>query len=325
MVNGEPAYRQAGSEYYDVFSFKGKVTKIDSLSLPAQLTIGQMTLQEATFYLLNKLKTIYSEGEASTITDWVMEFITGSKKAERMIYKNEGIMAKEEEQLKQFTERLLQHEPVQYVLNQAWFCGLKFYVDKNVLIPRPETEELVEWIIANLKFPFEELKILDIGSGSGCIPVALKRRLRKAEVWACDISDMALNIARRNADDNGALVDFVGLDFLDKDQRKQLPQVDIIVSNPPYVPQKDKLTMQPNVINYEPHTALFVPDNDPLVFYKAIAGFGNENLNKDGSIYVELHESLGDATRELFKSEGYTAELKKDIQGKDRMMKAVRS
>lgn len=284
-----------------------------------------MTLQEATFYLLNKLKTIYSEGEASTITDWVMEYITGSKKAERMIYKNEAIMAKEEEQLKQFTERLLQHEPVQYVLNQAWFCGLKFYVDKNVLIPRPETEELVEWIIANLKFPFEELKILDIGTGSGCIPVALKRRLRKAEVWACDISDMALNIARRNADDNGALVDFVGLDFLDKKQRKQLPQVDIIVSNPPYVPQKDRSTMQPNVINYEPHTALFVPDNDPLVFYKAIAEFGKDHLNKDGSIYLELHENLGDATRELFQSEGYTSELKKDMQGKDRMMKAVQS
>lgn len=279
-------------------------------------------MQEATYFLLNKTRGIYSEEASSKITDWVLEHITGSKKAERMIYKHEAITAEEEKQLKQYTERLLQHEPVQYVLNEAWFFGLKFYVDKNVLIPRPETEELVEWIIANLKFPIDELKILDIGTGSGCIPIALKRRIRKAEVWACDISDLALTIARKNADDNGALVDFVGLDFLDKEQRAQLPQVDIIVSNPPYVPQKDKESMAKNVLDHEPHTALFVPDNDPLVFYKAIAEFGKGHLHKGGAIYCEIHESLGEDVSALFGSQGYTVELKKDMQQKDRMLRA---
>ncbi|NOT52774.1 MAG: peptide chain release factor N(5)-glutamine methyltransferase [Chitinophagaceae bacterium] len=283
-----------------------------------------MKMQEATYYLLNKLRSIYSESETSQITDWMLEHITGSKKAERMIYKNETITPEEEKQVVQYTARLLQHEPVQYVLNEAWFCGLKFYVDKNVLIPRPETEELVEWIITNLKFPIDELKILDIGTGCGCIPVSLKRRIRKAEVWACDISDLALTIARKNADDNGALVDFVGLDFLDEQQRKQLPQVDIIVSNPPYVPQKDKETMQQNVLNYEPHTALFVPDNDPLVFYKAIVEFGKEHLHKGGTIYCEIHEDLGGQVSLLFASHGYSIELKKDMQQKDRMIKATR-
>ncbi len=281
-----------------------------------------MTMQEATFSLLKKLKTIYNDAESSEITDRVLENITGSKKAERMIYKNESITTDEEKLLEGYTKRLLAHEPVQYVLNEAWFCGLKLYVDKNVLVPRPETEELVEWIVSNLKFPIDALKILDIGTGSGCIPISLKRRLRKAEVWACDISDEALNIARKNADDNGALVDFIGLDFLDRTQQKQLPQVDMIVSNPPYVPQRDKETMATNVLEHEPHLALFVPDEDPLVFYNAIAGFGKEHLHVGGTIYCEIHEDLGKQVEELFQSMGYTTQLKKDMQGKDRMIKA---
>lgn len=280
-----------------------------------------MTIQEATYYLLNKLRSICSEGEASQITDWVMESLTGSKKAERMIYKNESITAKEEAQLLQYTERLLAHEPVQYVLNEAWFCGFRFYVDKNVLIPRPETEELVEWIISNCKFPVDELKILDIGSGSGCIAISLKRRIRKAEVWGCDISEAALTVARRNANALGTGVNFMPLDFLDKEQQQQLPAFDIIVSNPPYVPEDDKTAMQKNVLDYEPHTALFVPDNDPLVFYNAIAEFGKTHLNKEGSIYCEIHENLGAAAEELFQSKDYSTEIKKDMQQKDRMIK----
>ena len=178
-----------------------------------------MTMQEATYLLLNKLRTIYAEGEASNITDWVMEHLTGSKKAERMIYKNEAINSEEENQLYQYTERLMAHEPVQYVLNEAWFCGLKLYVDKNVLIPRPETEELVEWIIDGCRFPIDQLSILDIGSGSGCIAIALKRRLGKAEVWSCDISTEALRVAKKNAENLGVEVNFIELDFLDVKQR----------------------------------------------------------------------------------------------------------
>lgn len=281
-----------------------------------------MTMQEATYFLLNKLRTIYSEGEAGQITDWVMENLTGSKKAERMLYKNADITSKEEVLLRQYTERLLQHEPVQYILNESWFCGLRFYVDKNVLVPRPETEELVEWVVSNCKFPVDQLRILDIGSGSGCISVSLKRRIRRAEVWGCDVSDAALAVAKKNAESLGTDVNFVQLDFLDSTTWQALPSFDIIISNPPYIPAKDKKDMQPNVLLHEPATALFVPDNDPLVFYKAIAEFGKTHLNNAGSLFTEIHESLGERTLEIFKSAGYKSELKKDMQQKDRMIRS---
>jgi release factor glutamine methyltransferase len=294
-----------------------------------------MTIQEATYYLLNKLRTIYAEGEASRITDWVMENLTGSKKAERMLYKNSTITDKEESQLRQFIERLMQHEPVQYVLNEAWFCGLKFYVDNNVLIPRPETEELTEWAMGEVRsrVPIaigmgvrsreHEIRILDIGTGSGCIPIALKRKLSNADVWSCDINEAALRVAKKNATVLGVDVSFLLLDFLNKEKREQLSSFDIIISNPPYVPEKDKQQMQPNVYNYEPHLALFVPDNDALIFYKAIAEFGKHHLNRGGTIYTEIHEDLGEAVSVLFITAGYTIELKKDMQGKERMLKAA--
>ena len=282
-----------------------------------------MTIQEATYFLLNKLRTIYGDGEANEITDRVMEKLTGSMKTERMMYKHENITTAEEAQLSIYIERLMKHEPVQYVLNECWFYGLKFYVDNNVLIPRPETEELVDWIIRNLKFPFSELKILDVGTGSGCIAISLKRKLRKAEVWACDISEEALNVAKQNASALQAEINFRQLDFLNEQQRNSLPSFDIIVSNPPYVPQKDKTTIHENVLNFEPHTALFVPDNDALVFYSAISDFAKTHLNENGTVYCEIHESLGKETSDLFIQNGFTTELKKDMQGKDRMVKIV--
>lgn len=282
-----------------------------------------MTVQQGTFYLLNQLRSIYPEGEASSVTDWVMEKITGSKKTERMLYKNELLQADEEKQLQEAAQRLLNHEPVQYVLNEAWFCGLKFFVDKNVLIPRPETEELVEWIISNCKFPVDRLSILDIGTGSGCIPVSLKRRIRKAEVWSCDVSEAALAIAKRNAENLGTEVKLLQRDFLNQNNWSQFPSFDIIVSNPPYVPEKDKNEMQPNVLNHEPHTALFVPDNDPLLFYNAIAAFGKTHLNPGGAIFLEIHEKLGEVVTNVFSALGYETELKKDMQQKDRMVRTV--
>jgi len=221
---------------------------------------------------------------------------------------------------------------------------LKFYVDKNVLIPRPETEELVEWVIEEVQSTKSEVRnqrseagsqksealspdfnfrILDVGSGSGCIPIALKRKLRKADVWSCDLSESALQVARKNAESLGADVQFLLLDFLNEEKRTQLPSFDIIISNPPYVPEKDKQQMQPNVLRYEPHTALFIPDNDALVFYKAIAEFGKDHLNAGGVIYAEIHENRGEDVSAVFKSKGYSTEIKKDMQGKERMMKAI--
>ena len=281
-----------------------------------------MTIQEANRHIFNQLKSIYDEPEAENISDWVIEHLTGSKKTDRIIHKEKLMSTEQALQLNQYLDRLLRHEPVQYVLNEAWFCGLKFYVDKNVLIPRPETEELVEWIISDCKFPIDTLSILDIGSGSGCIPIALKKRLGKADVWSCDISIGALNVADQNAATLGINVKFIELDFLDKEQRDTLPSFDIIVSNPPYIPAKDKETMRQNVLAHEPASALFVPNNDALIFYKAIADFGKKHLTKNGIIYTEINESLGAATSAMFESNGYKAVIKKDMQERDRMIKA---
>ena len=211
---------------------------------------------------------------------------------------------------------------------------MKFYVDKNVLIPRPETEELVDWVLKEVgSLPAGQAgrgpgvnKVFDIGTGSGCIAIALKKHLpTETKVLACDTNEQILAIARKNAEVAEVSIDFTVLDFLDKKQRTQLPQFDIIISNPPYVPLKDKDTMKENVVNYEPHNALFVPNNDPLVFYTAIADFAKEKLNEGGTIYVELHENLGNRVVELFRSKGFPiTELKIDMQGKDRMLKATR-
>lgn len=281
-----------------------------------------MTISEAARFSTEKLREIYDEGETEAIVDWVMEHILKEKRSFRTANGKKELNPEQTIELDTIISRLLTHEPLQYILNEAWFCGLKFYVDKNVLIPRPETEELVEWIIANCKFPIDTLSILDIGTGSGCIPVALKRRLGRADVWSCDINHAALQIATQNAGTMNVDINLIALNFLSKEERSKLPSFDIIVSNPPYVPEKDKLQMQPNVLNYEPGTALFVPDNDPLVFYKAIAHFGKDHLQKNGVIYVEIHKDLGPAVVQLFESNGYNTELKKDMQGNERMVRA---
>ena len=281
-----------------------------------------MKIQEANSHLTGQLRAIYEDPEAENISEWVLEHITGGKRTDRIINKEKMLSPQQALQLNQYLARLLQHEPVQYVLNEAWFCGLKFHVDKNVLIPRPETEELVEWIISDCKFPVNKLSILDIGSGSGCIPIALKKRLGKADVWSCDVSPEALKVANQNAAILGINVKFIELDFLNETERKKLPSFDIIVSNPPYIPQKDKETMRHNVADHEPATALFVPDNDALIFYKAIAAFGKTHLSEKGAIYTEINESLGEPTSAMFQENGYKTELRKDMQEKERMLKA---
>ena len=281
-----------------------------------------MNLRETSIYLKSQLTALYSDSEAEAISDWLLAHLFGQDRLSRENLKNQSLTTDQKFQLESILLRLLQHEPLQYIINEAWFCGLKFYVDKNVLIPRPETEEIVEWIISNCKFPFERLSILDIGTGSGCIPITLKRRLRKADVWACDISEGALDVARKNAENLGAEINFTQLDFLSSEQRDELPPFDIIVSNPPYIPLHEKDGMDINVRDFEPSTALFVTDDDALVFYRNIAEFGKHKLNRNGSIYVEIHHAMGVACLKLFHHYGYQAEIKKDLQGKDRMVRA---
>jgi release factor glutamine methyltransferase len=295
-----------------------------------------MKIGEAEVWLRQELKTIYDDREASNITSLVLENITGLSRADRLTNKENRLIVQQLHHLTEIHHRLLRHEPVQYALKEAHFYGLKLFVDKHVLIPRPETEELVDWIIKDVKasgknvferkeFEADEttqLKILDVGTGSGCIALALKKAMPKAEVWGCDVSDDALGIARRNGSELNIRVDFVSVDFLNEAQTKQLPTVGIIVSNPPYIPLKNKEDMHPNVVDYEPHTALFVPNDHALVFYDALAKFGKHHLYKNGCIYAEIHESLGKDVTALFQKEGYRVELKKDMQGKDRMVKA---
>ncbi len=283
-----------------------------------------MTIEEARKEITESISNIYEKSEADNIIEMALEHITRWSRIERVLNKDIPLSSPQEKQLIQITDRLLHHEPIQYIINEAWFAGMRFYVDKNVLIPRPETEELVDWVVKEVRSQKSEVRILDIGTGSGCIAIALKKNLPGAEVWACDVSEEALNIARINADSLDATIDFAPLDFLDEKQRKQLPYVDIIASNPPYVPQRDKAEMRKNVVDYEPSPALFVPDDDPLIFYSAIADFGKEKLSEKGSIYMEIHEYLGEQVKNLFHRKGYkSVEIKKDLVEKNRMIKAL--
>jgi len=295
-----------------------------------------MKLYEAERYIKEAIKDVYDEQEAGNIAAIAIEQITGFTKSDRLLHKEKTLEPAQQQKADDTINRLKTHEPIQYITNKAWFYGMELYVDKDVLIPRPETEELVEWIIKDVKasgLPVfdkaptdadvtRQLKILDVGTGSGCIALALKKAMPKAEVWGCDISDRALNVARRNGSELDIRVDFQSVDYLDRAQQKHLPSVDVIVSNPPYVPLKDKEEMRPNVVQYEPHTALFVDNNDPLLFYKAIVDFAKHRLYTGGAIYMEIHENLGNEIKTLFEKEGYHIEIKKDMQGKDRMVKA---
>jgi len=281
-----------------------------------------MTVKDARQKLVNGLVNIYDKAEAANITELVMEYITRWSRTEQINNKDIPFSFAQINLLENITDRLLKHEPVQYIISEAWFAGMKFYVDKNVLIPRPETEELVDWLIRDCGKEPLHFKMLDIGTGSGCIAIAIKNKLPDVEMWACDVSDAALTVARMNADGLNAAIDFVPLDFLDHEQRKQLGFFDIIVANPPYVPQKDKTPMRKNVVDYEPHVALFVSDDDQLIFYEAIADFGKEHLKDKGRIYLEIHEEIGGKVTELFARKGYSSiELRKDMEGKDRMIK----
>jgi release factor glutamine methyltransferase len=295
---------------------------------------------EAEIWLQQQLLPDVGAGEAAAMADLVMENITSANRDLRATNKEETLNVKQLHKLTEIEQRLKKHEPVQYILQQSWFYKLPFFVDKSVLIPRPETEELVDWIIKDVKAAgipvFEKtstdadrtrtLKILDAGSGSGCIALALKKNMPLAEVWGCDISEEALNVSRRNGSDLNIRVDFQGVDFLDPATQKGLPSVDILVSNPPYIPLSGALAMNKNVVEHEPHQALFVPDEDPLIFYRALANFGKHRLHEGGSIYCEIHEDLGNAVKDLFQQEGYGyVEVRKDMQGKDRMVKASKT
>ena len=216
---------------------------------------------------------------------------------------------------------ILQHVPVQYVIGKSAFCGLSFEVNESTLIPRPETEELVHYILNDEKLRFSSLRILDVGTGSGCIAVALKKHRPDCELFACDISREALHIAQKNAEQHNTPVHFFCCDILSADSLSSIPTVDVIVSNPPYVCLSEKAAMRPNVLLHEPATALFVSDEDPLLFYKAIAKIAVNKLNANGKIFFEINEKFGNAVAEILQAHGFTdVTVENDFRGKERFV-----
>lgn len=279
-----------------------------------------MTWNEYYRYYLQKLQSIYSLNEAAAVTGLLFENKTGISRKNIVTNPGKALTGEQIKILDEALAQLLTHKPLQHITGEAWFYNIRFAVNENVLIPRPETEELVKWILDEND---GDISLLDIGSGSGCIPVALKKNRGNANITSIDVSHEALLIAKQNAVSNEADVLFMQVDLLDRAAWQQLCNYDIIVSNPPYIPMNEKEKMDLNVTGYEPHTALFVPSHSPLLFYEHIAAFAQVHLNKEGKVYVEIHEDLGTETANIFSAVFKQVEIRKDINGKDRMIKAT--
>ena len=274
---------------------------------------------------MKELATVYDEREAVAITDWVFEYLTGWRRMDRVINKDLELTKEKQDRLANITTKLLEHKPVQYVLNEAWFHGMKLYVDENVLIPRPETEELVRWAMEEvdrlqLTVDGKRVQILDVGTGSGCIPIAIKKSRPDWEVYGCDVSEGALDVAKRNAADQKLQIEFRQLNFLNETERSSLQTFDLIISNPPYIAVAEKGSIDKHVIEYEPHIALFVPTEDSLVFYKHLADFGNSHLKPGGFMMMEMHYAQADSLKYLFREKGYETEVRRDMHGNNRMI-----
>lgn len=272
--------------------------------------------------LWRTLEPLYGNGEARAVTDYVLDVCFGLSKADILCGAVEEMTAEKTAELNKIFGRLTEGEPVQYVLGRAEFSGRWFNVRPGVLIPRPETEELCAWITADSKASGSP-KVLDIGTGSGCIAITLQLDMPESKVTAWDISADALDVARENAQQLGANVNFVKLDALNA---KPEGEWDVIVSNPPYICEKEKKDMAVNVLEHEPHTALFVPDADPLLFYRAITRLAVQTLSKGGRLYFEINPIYADDTCRMMRAEGMTAvELRSDMYGKQRMAKGVKA
>lgn len=286
-----------------------------------------MQVQEAFIKVRKELISLYGDRESEQIAHWVIERITGLTRSGRLLHKSDLLTEDQESTFHQCLSELLAWRPVQYVLGESWFAGMKFFVDERVLIPRPETEEMVEEVESRKsKIESEQpVRLLDVGTGSGCIAISLKKKNEGWDVWGVDKSNDALAVARINAKNLGADIHFFQADILDDKSRALLPVFDIIVSNPPYIPVKDKDQMRDNVLKYEPHAALFVNNNDPIIFYREIIHFSVDHLKPGGLLFFEIHEQLAEEVISLLSSNGYLQiKLKQDMQGRDRMIFAVK-
>ena len=282
-----------------------------------------MTLKELQNKAINELIQVFSKSEAKYIIDLMLGKFLKVEKIQLVILANKPVEITVINFLNNTLERLKNKEPFQYILGEEEFYGYSFKVNKNVLIPRPETEELVEWIINSYGDLNQKLNILDIGTGSGCIPISLKINLKNAKVSACDISEKALAIAEENSENLKVDVNFFKLNILAKKALDSQFKYDYIISNPPYIPNKEKKLMHENVLNFEPSLALFVEDEEPLIFYEKIINFSLLKLKKNGFLFFECNEY--NALEVIYLLERNTfcnIELRKDINGKNRMVKA---
>jgi len=272
-----------------------------------------MTLRKLFEEYNEGLQKLYPKNEAESLTIWLFEEFLGKKR--RDLIQDDGEVAIPKQLTTAFQE-LLQGKPIQYIIGKAPFYGREFFVSPAVLIPRNETEELVHLIMK--ENPEKGLRILDIGTGSGCIPITLALEMNDPEVFALDISEEALKVAEQNAKSLGVSLEFLKLDIL----KEEIPEgnLDIVVSNPPYVRYAEKTMMHQNVLDHEPHLALFVFDEDPLLFYREIARKALKALKPEGKLYFEINEAFGTDIRKLLKSLGYSQiRILKDLNGKERM------
>lgn len=279
------------------------------------------TIKEITSLIKESIGPLVGDNEARHFVWLLFDYLRGYSRTDLILKTDELLKPDEVAFVTSALERLRNGEPIQYVLGQTEFLGLTFKVDERVLIPRPETEELVEWILSDIEN--DKVAILDIGTGSGCIPITLKSNLPNANIEAWDVSIDALNLARENALLNKTTVNFKCVDVLGSSIETAL-HFDVVVSNPPYVLTDEKLQMAVNVLNYEPHLALFVENHESLVFYNAIASLSKSILKAGGKLYFEINRAFGNEVVEMLQLQGYEAVvLRKDLSGNDRMVRAV--
>jgi len=270
-------------------------------------------------YIRKELDGIYPKGEIESMIFLIFEKLKGYSRTQFLLSIDDLPNQNDRDEISRIVERLKKYEPIQYIFGQTEFYNLSFYCNPGVLIPRPETEELVHWIIQENKQTAPA--ILDIGTGTGCIAISLKKNIENAEVFACDISPICIETAKKNARFNNTTVRVLNFDILSEQPEVSFPGLDIIVSNPPYVRETEKAQMEPNVLEYEPELALFVADNQPLKFYNRIADFAKVRLKSGGKLYFEINEAFGSECANMLGEKGFSEIiLKKDINGKDRMI-----
>ncbi|WP_396634261.1 peptide chain release factor N(5)-glutamine methyltransferase [Maribacter sp. R86514] len=288
-----------------------------------------MLLKEIKNIFHLELDAIYGKDEVNSFFYLLIEHYFDLERFVLAIQPELIIDKEQETVIFQALSELKLENPIQHIIGTSYFMDLDFKVNEHVLIPRPETEELVRWILDDVKDVKQSLTILDMGTGSGCIPISVDKNLTNAKVFGLDISTEALKVADENNRLLGASVNFFKVDILSLDKEtvtKELDQkFDIIISNPPYVRELEKEEMQNNVIDHEPGLALFVPDEDPLKFYSAVVNFAADHLNEDGCLYLEINQYLGKETMSLLEESNFkTIELRKDMFGNDRMIKGIR-